>query len=251
MDRKSRTASTKERAIPLALEAQRDFLRRQEEFLRMAETARSRYPPRTMQRAAAPAGKNDRQMIMHSNLQRMEGEGNERKFTLSFSSEEPYERWYGMEILDHGPGAVDLTRLNEIGCLLFNHNRDKVIGKVNRAWVDGSRGYAEVEFDTDADSEIIYQKVRSGTLKGVSVGYRIDSFEEVMAGKTSADGRFTGPCEIARKWWPFEISIVSVPADATVGVGRDADQPGEVPLDVYECQLQINQNIIGGSNHHE
>jgi len=190
-------------------------------------------------------------MIMHSNLQRMEGEGNERKFTLSFSSEEPYERWYGMEILDHGPGAVDLTRLNEIGCLLFNHNRDKVIGRVNRAWVDGNRGYAEVEFDTDADSEIIYQKVRSGTLKGVSVGYRIDSIEEVMAGKTSADGRFTGPCEIARKWWPFEISIVSVPADATVGVGRDADQPGEVPLDVYECQLQINQNIIGGSNHHE
>ena len=48
----------------------------------------------------------------------------ERKFTLSFSSEEPYERWFGVEILDHGPGAVDLARLNEIGCLLFNHNRD-------------------------------------------------------------------------------------------------------------------------------
>ena len=152
-----------------------------------------------MQQRAERAKANDRQTIVAATIRSMEGEGNERKFTLSFSSEEPYERWYGLEILDHSPGAVDLTRLNEIGCLLFNHNRDKVIGKVNRAWLDGGRGYAEVEFDTDEASEVIFQKVQSGTLKGVSVGYRIDSIEEVMAGKTSADGRFTGPCEIARK----------------------------------------------------
>jgi len=175
----------------------------------------------------------------------MEGEGNERKFTLSFSSEEPYERWFGLEILDHSPVAVDLQRINEIGCLLFNHNRDCVIGKINRAWLENGRGMAEVEFDTDEQSEIIYQKVKSGTLKGVSVGYRIDSLEEVMAGKTSADGRFTGPCEVARKWWPFEISIVSVPADPTVGVGREAGQ-GAIPISVYESQLLINQNVIGG-----
>lgn len=50
--------------------------------------------------------------------------------------------------------------------------------------------------------------------------YSVDSWEEVVAGKTSADGRFTGPCQIARKWTPLEVSIVSVPADATVGVGE-------------------------------
>jgi len=176
----------------------------------------------------------------------MEGEGNERKFTLSFSSEEPYERWFGMEILDHSPGAIDLQRINNIGCLLFNHNRDAVIGRINRAWLEGNRGMAEVEFDTDEQSEIIFQKVKSGTLKGVSVGYRIDSFEEVLSGRTSADGRFTGPCQVARKWTPFEISIVSVPADGTVGVGREAQQPGTVPLMVLERQLQINKNVIGG-----
>ena len=132
----------------------------------------------------------------YGTLQRMDGEGNERKFILSFSSEQPVTRWFGVEILDHSPGAVDLTRLNDIGCLLFNHNRDRVVGKINRAWVEEYRGYAEVEFDTDAESEVIYQKVRSETLKGVSVGYRIDSLEEVLAGKTSADGRFTGPCEL-------------------------------------------------------
>lgn len=195
---------------------------------------------------AAPAGTDERRTLGAPTLQRMEGDGNERKFTLSFSSEEPYERWFGLEVLDHSPGAVDLRRINEIGCLLFNHNRDAVIGKINRAWLDGSRGMAEVEFDTDDQSEIIFQKVKSGTLKGVSVGYRIDSLEEVQAGKTSADGRFTGPCEIARKWWPYEISIVSVPADPTVGVGREAGQQGKIPLRVYESQLQINKNLIGG-----
>lgn len=121
-----------------------------------------------------------------------------------------------------------------------------MIGKVVRAWIEDGRGYAEVEFDSDEFSETIYQKVRGGTLKGVSVGYRIDSLEEVMAGKTSADGRFTGPCEIARKWWPLEISIVSIPADETVGVGREAERPGGIPLAIYESQLQINYNIAGG-----
>ena len=48
----------------------------------------------------------------YGTLQRMDGEGNERKFILSFSSEQPVTRWFGVEILDHGPGAVDLTRLN-------------------------------------------------------------------------------------------------------------------------------------------
>ena len=60
-------------------------------------------------------------------ITRMEGEGNERKFTLSFSSEEPYSRWFGLEILSHSDGAMDLTRLNSIGVVLFNHDRDKVI----------------------------------------------------------------------------------------------------------------------------
>lgn len=118
-----------------------------------------------------------------------------------------------------------------------------MIGKINRAWIENQRGMAEVEFDTDPESERIYQKVAHGTLKGVSVGYQIDSWEEVMPNKQSADGRFTGPVDIARKWTPYEISIVSVPADPTVGVGREIEE--RIPtrsFDWYERQLQINQN---------
>ena len=197
---------------------------------------RERQPPR-----------NERRVYSDIAVRAEEGEENGRKVMLSFSSEEPYERWWGIEILDHAEGAADLGRLNEIGCLLFNHNRDCVIGKILRAWIEDGRGCAEVEFDTDEQSELIWQKVKSGTLKGVSVGYRIDAVEVVKEGKSSADGRFTGPAEVARKWCPLEISIVSVPADGTVGVGREAEPFGtEVPLRVFEAQLQINKNYKNG-----
>ena len=63
-----------------------------------------------------------------------------RRRTISFSSETPYRRYFGMEILDHGPGAVDLSRLNESGVLLFNHDVDRVLGKILRAWVENGRG---------------------------------------------------------------------------------------------------------------
>lgn len=165
----------------------------------------------------------------NGNIQLRAEEEDSRAFTLSFSSEEPYPRWFGPEILDHSDGAVDLSRLQDIGVVLFNHDRDEVIGKVTRAWIENNRGCAEIEIDPDEKSENVYQKMKSGTLKGVSVGYRVDSWEEVMPGKQSADGKYTGPCSIARKWAPYEISIVSVPADATVGVGRDMEEAEPEP----------------------
>lgn len=138
-----------------------------------------------------------------------------------------------------------MERLSTIGVVLYNHKRDDVIGRIDRVWVEGNRGYAEITFDSDDLSEKIYQKVKGGTLKGVSVGYLVDSWEEVMPNKQSADGRFTGPCSIARRWTPYEISIVSVPADPTVGVGRS--MYGKAADDVYETyvrQLQYNKNLL-------
>jgi len=184
-------------------------------------------------------------------IRALEGEENGRKFELSFCSEAPCERWFGTEILDCSEEAVDLTRLNSIGCVLFNHDRDDVVAKILKAWVDDRRGYAEIEFDSDEESEKIYQKVSSGTLKGVSVGYTVSNWEEVAAGKQSLDGRFTGPCSIARSWAPLEISIVSVPADPTVGVGREFEptqetldeKPGHAD-DLRARQLQINLNCL-------
>lgn len=167
-----------------------------------------------------------------------------RQVELSFSSEKPYIRWFGEEILSHKDEAVDLTRLNEIGCLLFNHKRDFVVGKIEKAWVENKRGKAIVTFDEDKDSEKIYSKVKNGTLKAVSVGYWVDSWEEVASGKVSSTGH-VGPCSVALRWTPYEISIVSVPADDSVGVGRSYENEGSMNLSFFERQYLLNKNKMG------
>ena len=154
-----------------------------------------------------------------------------RRVELSFSSEQPYSRWFGTEILCHDAGCVNLDRMTEVGSLLFHHGRDEnygalPVGRIIDVSLDdaGKRCRATVEFDSDEKSDLIYQKVKNGSIKGVSVGYQIDVLEEVKTGKTSSNGRFTGPCCVAVKWTPYEISIEPVPADNSVGIGRNFKQ---------------------------
>lgn len=179
-----------------------------------------------------------RSMYEEAIICRTEGEDS-RQAELSLSSEEPCRRWFGDEILSHDADAVDLSRLQEIGVVLFNHDRDRVIGRVLSVRLDEvtHRLRAVIQFDEDEESERVYQKVRSGTLKGVSVGYAVDVWEAVKAGATSTNGRFTGPCEVATRWTPYELSIVSVPADATVGVGRSFVENGDGTMDEKEKDI--------------
>ena len=125
-----------------------------------------------------PGNKNNGTRAMGQILFRENDDQDSRRRIISFSSETPYTRWFGVEILDHADGAVDLSRLNQVGVLLFNHDTDVVLGKVIRAWVENGRGMAEVEFDTDDDAEKIFGKVKSGTLKTTSVRYSVDAWEE-------------------------------------------------------------------------
>ena len=198
-----------------------------------------------------PNGQNDyntNRNFLNADIRAISKDGEEKtkEFELSFSSEEPYMRWYGAEILDHSAGAVDLSRLKSIGVMLFNHNTNKVIGKVNKAWIEDNRGKAIVEFDDDEEAETIRRKVASGTLKCTSVGYNVSRWEHVKEGEKSKDGRFKGECYIATKWQPLEISIVAVPADATVGVGRSDAIESAAPeideLDLYRRMYMNNVN---------
>ncbi|MGP1456434.1 MAG: prohead protease/major capsid protein fusion protein [Veillonella parvula] len=149
-----------------------------------------------------------------------------RTVELSFSSETPYGRWFGNEILCHDEECINLERFNNgLGTALFNHDRDAVVGHVEKAWIENNRGKALVRFDEDEQSNTIFQKVQSGTLKGVSVGYMVNRYEVLEDKDTkSTNGRFNGPAYVVTDWEPLEISIVSVPADPTVGVGRSAEE---------------------------
>jgi HK97 family phage major capsid protein/HK97 family phage prohead protease len=139
-----------------------------------------------------------------------------RTMEFPFSSELPVERWFGNEILSHKSGAANFERLNGGAQLLFNHDMDRYIGIIEKAWMgEDQRGHVRVRFSKNQDAEQIMKDVEDGILRNVSFGYMIDEFDEPQA---STKGEM--PTYTATKWSPFEVSIVTVPADPTVGVGR-------------------------------
>lgn len=136
-----------------------------------------------------------------------------RTVELSFSSEEPYERYWGVEILDHSITSVNMDRLNNAAPLLFNHDRDVVIGVVEYAKIENRRGVALVRFGNSEKAKEVFSDVVDGIMKNASVGYQINKRELISKSDGVETYRVTN-------WQPFEISIVSVPADQSVGVGR-------------------------------
>ena len=133
-------------------------------------------------------------------------------FELSFSSETPVARQYGDEVLSHAAGAVDLSSLNDSAPLLFNHNPDQLLGVVDSARVVGGKGRATVRWGTSPEAAAKRQDVAIGVLRNVSVGYQINEMDQ------DEDGNY-----VARNWTPVEISLVSVPSDPTVGIGRSLE----------------------------
>lgn len=152
-----------------------------------------------------------------------------RTVELAFSSEtRDVQRWYGVEVLDHAPQSVRLGRLNDGGALLLNHDTDKQIGVVESAKIDADRvGRAVVRFGKGAEADAIFQDVLDGIRRKVSVGYMVHEYVLESSSEEGDTYRVTD-------WEPTEISIVAVPADNSVGVGRGKDpkttteQPKEV-----------------------
>ena len=139
-------------------------------------------------------------------------EEDERVLSFPFSSEMPVSRGYlGEEVLDHSERSVDLSRLNDSAPLLWNHNPDVVLGVVERAWLDSEkrRGHVSVRFSRNEKAAQVLADINDGILRNVSTGYAVNDTEQG-----------TGNQYRVTSWLPSEVSIVSCPADQTVGVGR-------------------------------
>ncbi len=152
------------------------------------------------------------------------------RLRLSVSSETPYLRssWWDepwVEVLGHKAGEVDLERLNGGAVVLANHDRYSThgntplagIGKVERAWIDGQRLEADLVISRREALADLRQDIADGLVRNVSIGYTIH--ERVLT-RAMGEGK---PDEYrVTSWTPFEISLVDIPADATVGLGRAA-----------------------------
>ena len=139
----------------------------------------------------------------------------DRSVELSFSSEEPGERLRGFEILDHSKGAARMQRINTGAPLLWNHDPNDQIGVVDKATIgEDKRGHAIVRFGKSQRAQEIFNDVKDRIKTLVSFGYRIHQVTD-----TKADNEGVNSYRVM-DWEPFEISLVSIPMDMTVGVGR-------------------------------
>jgi len=143
-----------------------------------------------------------------------------RKRTLSFSSETPVERWFGNEILDHSPSSVRMDFMSSGNApLLMHHDMRQQIGVVSSAQLAGKRGDATVRFGRTGQANDALQNVDDGIYRNTSVGYRVRAMKLESTQDDEDTYRITD-------WEPFEVSIVGVPADSTVGIGRgESEKP--------------------------
>ncbi|HGV0302871.1 TPA: phage major capsid protein [Citrobacter freundii] len=136
-----------------------------------------------------------------------------RTIEVAFCSEQPVSRMIDdelyYEILLCGEENVDLRRLNNKGAVLFNHDRDKLLGAVVEARMDSDRvGRATLKISNVGLANTMWGMIQEGILSHISIGYNI------------YDYRMDGNNIIVTNFEIYEISLVTVPADETVGIGR-------------------------------
>ena len=157
-------------------------------------------------------------------LEVREVEKEDRTLEFPFSSEKGVERYFGNEVLEHKTKSANLERLNDGAPLLWNHDQEKVIGVVEKAWIDEKkrRGYAKVRFSEEEFAASKYRDVKDGILRNISFGYVIKEMEQ------------RGEEYVATSWEGFEVSLVAIPADNSVGINRsitELQKEDKIPLD--------------------
>jgi hypothetical protein len=144
-----------------------------------------------------------------------------RTVKLTFSSEVKVPRYYGIEILSHDKESVDLARLRNGAPFLYNHNIDNQLGIVEDSEIGADkRGHAIVRFSKSQRADEYFQDVVDGIRKNISTMYEVSRMEE------QEDDEW-----LVTRWAPLEISLVTIPADITVGIGRSLES--EIETKIY------------------
>lgn len=142
-----------------------------------------------------------------------------RTVELVWGTEAPVLRWDWVrdrqisEVLDFGHKSVRLDRIKSGGPVLDSHDGSSLssqVGVVEDAWIEGNKGAARVRFAKTTRGEEALSLVADRVVQSVSVGYRIYE-QAVTEGDSATEVRITD-------WEPYEVSLVSMPADITAKV---------------------------------
>ncbi|KPL52271.1 hypothetical protein ABB55_08525 [Prosthecomicrobium hirschii] len=141
----------------------------------------------------------------------------------------PVRRWFGNEILSISPDAIDLTRMPTGQVRFLDHHRatDRraVLGVVERAWIEGGILIGAIRLAATPDAQEAAGQIERGELTGISVGYRVEKWQITAVDETTGREDWT-----AKRWSLHEVSLVSVPADASAMVRMPMPAPGTEPI---------------------
>ena len=141
-----------------------------------------------------------------------------RTVTASVASETPIQMWSDWkEVLSHAPGAMRMGQRQKSLPLLLGHDPDRVVGVIDAIRQEDGRTYATMRFASDDEGEKAFTRVKDRILTNVSIGYRVFKRSEDEEQKITT----------ATDWEIFEVSLVAMPADASVGVYRSLNQATE------------------------
>tara|TARA_R110000823_G_scaffold314456_2_gene443674 strand:+ start:3054 stop:5312 length:2259 start_codon:yes stop_codon:yes gene_type:complete len=154
-----------------------------------------------------------------------------RTAIIVMSTENPVERGYGNEILDHSPGAVNMSWIaSGQAPLLLDHDRTQQIGVIESVELDSDerKVRARVLFSRNSLAEEVFQDVKDGIRQNISVGYAVNKMER--------EGKDTYR---VKSWRPMEASVVSIPADSQSRVGRSAEPPAEPVIETSHTKETV------------
>jgi HK97 family phage prohead protease len=150
-----------------------------------------------------------------------------RSVEAVLSAGSPVRRYYFTEELEVSADAIDLGRaVTGMVPLLDSHNQYEaaaVLGTVSNVRIENGQLLGTLTFGETDRAKEVEGMVARGELKGVSIGYRVSTWEIQSVEEGHETWRAT-------RWELLEVSLVSVPADATAGVrAAGGPSPGAQP----------------------
>src|SRR5260221_148267 len=161
-----------------------------------------------------------------------------REAKFSFSSRTFIPRWFGHESLSHEKGAIVTARLDRgMVPFLLDHDRfnwRSQIGVISEYKFENGKGYATARFsETDQVREIL-RDIKARIRTNISVGYIVhdmrrlkrDELDDLLDEEEKPDEDEDEDYFTIERWEPIEISLVNIPADTNVGIGRSETLQG-------------------------